>query len=79
MKSLILILLLILKIFLLIISTVFFLLGVYEQIAGPAGLERLLIKLHIPLSYNQVFCGGLISLALLFAIHILRLKLSGKL
>ena len=53
--------------------------GVYEQIMGPADAEKLLKKLHIPLSYNQALIIGLACLALMFASYILRAKLSGRL
>jgi len=62
-----------------IITVLFLILGIYEQIVGPAGLEKLLKKLHIPLSYNMVLIIGLLCIALMFASYILRAKLSGRL
>ena len=52
--------------------------GVYEQIVGPADADKLLKKLHIPLSYNQALIIGLACLALMFVSYILRAKLSGR-
>ena len=61
------------------VATVLFLIwGLYEEIVGPAGAEKLLKKLHIPLNYNQMLIAGIASIALLFASHILRAKLSGR-
>jgi len=46
-------------------ATVFFaIFGVYEQIMGPTDAEKLLKKLHIPLSYNQALIIGFICIAL---------------
>ena len=46
-------------------ATVFFaIFGVYELIMGPADAEKLLKKLHIPLSYNQALIIGFICIAL---------------
>ena len=44
--------LLIVNIIFFIATVLFAIFGVYEQIMGPAGAEKLLKKLHIPLSYN---------------------------
>lgn len=44
--------LLIVNIISFIATVLFAIFGVYEQIMGPAGAEKLLKKLHIPLSYN---------------------------
>ena len=52
--------------------------GVYEQIMGPADAEKLLKKLHIPLSYNQVLIIWFICLALMIITYFLRAKLSGR-
>ena len=53
--------------------------GIYEQIMGPADAEKLLKKLHIPLSYNQTLIIGFACLALMIISYILREKLSGRL
>ena len=53
--------------------------GVYEQIMVPADAEKLLKKLHIPLTYNQALIIGFVCLALMFVSYILRAKLSGRL
>ena len=46
-------------------ATVFFaIFGVYELIMGPADAEKLLKKLHIPLSYNPALIIGFICIAL---------------
>jgi len=46
-------------------ATVFFaIFGVYELIMGPTDAEKLLKKLHIPLSYNQALIIGFICIAL---------------
>ena len=34
-------------------TALFALFGIYELIMGPADAEKLLKKLHIPLTYNQ--------------------------
>ena len=53
--------------------------GVYEQIMGPADAEKLLKKLHIPLSYNQALIIGFVCLTLMIISYILIEKLSGRL
>lgn len=58
-----------------IFSGMFAILGLYEQIVGAADLERLLEKLHIPLSYNQVLIIGVVSIILMYVSYILRKKL----
>ena len=61
------------------IATILFIIfGLYEQIMGPASAEKLLEKLHIPLSYNQTLIVGVISIALMGFSYILIKKLSGK-
>ena len=60
-------------------TVLFSIFGVYEQIMGPANAEKLLQKLHIPLSYNQVLIIGLIFLVLMITSYILRAKLTGRL
>lgn len=62
------------------VTTILFaIFGIYEQIMGPADAEKLLKKLHIPLSYNQVLIIGFISLVLMIISNILLAKLSGRL
>lgn len=60
-----------------VVVVLFGAIGIYEQITGPAGVEKLLKKLNIPLSFNQVFIIGIISIVLLWVTYILRKKLSG--
>ena len=60
-------------------TVLFAIFGVYEQIMGPADAEKLLKKMHIPLSYNQALIIGLVCLALMIISYILRAKLSGRL
>ena len=62
------------------VTTILFaIFGIYEQIMGPADAKKLLKKLHIPLSYNQVLIIGFISLVLMIISNILLAKLSGRL
>ena len=60
-------------------TVLFAILGLYEQIMGPADVEKLLEKLPIPLSYNQALIIGLVCIVLMTASYILRAKLSGRL
>ena len=60
-------------------TVLFAIFGVYEQIMGPEDAEKLLKKLHIPLSYNQALIIGFVCLALMIVSYILRAKLSGRL
>lgn len=71
--------LLIINIISFVITVLFGVFGIYEQIMGPIDAEKLLKKLHIPLSYNQALIIGFICLALMIITYILRAKLSGKL
>ena len=57
---------------------VFAIFGVYEQIMGPAEAERLLKKLNIPLSCNQVFLLAIIFVVIMMGSHFARKKLSGE-
>ena len=68
----------IIKIISFVVSMVFLVYGIYEQIVGPGGAERLLKKLNIPLSYNQAFLFSIVSGALFFITCILQEKLTGK-
>ena len=60
-------------------TVLFSIIGVYDQIMGPAGVEKLFKKLHIPLTYNQMLFIGIFCIVLMGATYILRAKLSGKL
>ena len=60
-------------------TVLFAILGLYEQIMGPADVEKLLEKLPIPLSYNQALIIGFVCLVLMTISYILRKKLSGRL
>ncbi len=71
--------LLIVNIISFVVTVAFGVFGVYEQIMGPADAEKLLKKLHIPLSYNQTLIIGFVFLALMIITYILRAKLSGEL
>ncbi len=44
---------------------VFGVFGIAEYILGPAGVEKLLKRLHIPWSYNRVLIVGFICLAIM--------------
>lgn len=73
------IMLLIVIIITLIVTVLFTLFGLYEQFMGPADAEKLLKKMHIPLSYNQAFVIGMVCAVLLALSFGLKLKLSGLL
>ena len=60
-------------------TVLFAIFGVYEQIMGPADVEKLLKRLHIPLNYNQVLIIGFVCLVLMIISYILIEKLSGRL
>lgn len=60
-------------------TALFALFGIYELIMGPADAEKLLKKLHIPLTYNQTLIIGFIFLILAIAWYIIKAKLTGKL
>lgn len=62
-----------------VITVLFAILGLYEQIMGIANAKKLLQKLHIPLSYKQTLIIGCASILLMFITFILREKLYGKL
>ena len=59
-------------------TILFAILGIHEQIKGSANLEKLLKKLHIPLSHKLVLIIGIVCILLMFIIYILREKLSGR-
>lgn len=60
-------------------TVLFALFGIYELIMGPADAEKLLKKLHIPLTYNQTLIIGFIFVILAIAWYIIKAKLTGKL
>ena len=62
-----------------LVTILFAIFGIYEQIMGPADAEKMLKRLRIPLSYSQTLIVGFVCLALMFASYILRAKLAGKL
>lgn len=59
-------------------TALFALFGIYELIMGPADAEKLLKKLHIPLTYNQTLIIGFIFVILAIAWYIIKAKLTGK-
>jgi len=61
------------------ITILFGIFGIYEQIMGPADAEKLLKKLHIPLSYNQALIIGFVCLGIMCITYTLRAKLAGVL
>ena len=72
------IVLLIINIISSVLSILFGIYGIFEQIVGAGCVERLLKKFKIPLSYNQIFIIGFVSVALMIITYILRRKLTGK-
>ena len=60
-------------------TALFALFGIYELIMGPADAEKLLKKLHIPLTYNHTLIIGFIFVILAIAWYIIKAKLTGKL
>ena len=62
-----------------VLIMLFAILGIYDQIMGPDDTKKLLKKLKIPLSYNQILIIELVCIVLLFVTYILQAKLSGKL
>ena len=60
-------------------TALFALFGIYQLIKGPADAEKLLKKLHIPLTYNQTLIIGFIFVILAIAWYIIKAKLTGKL
>ena len=72
------IIMLIIDIISFVFSILFTIFGIYELIMGPAGAEKLLKIMHIPLSFNQVIIIGIVFVVLTFASRILRDKFSGR-
>lgn len=65
-----------------IVSFVFVLIfgafGLVEYFLGPAGIEKILKQLKIPLSYNQVLFIGFFCLTVMIISYIVRRKMSGQ-
>ena len=72
-------LLLIINIVFFVVTILFGIFGIYEQLMGPGDAEKLLEKLNIPLNYNQVLIIGFVCFALMLIVYIIRAKISGKL
>ena len=62
-----------------LVTVLFGIFGIYEDIMGPDDAKRLLKKMNIPLSYKQVLIIGFASLTIMFIAWILRDKLLGSL
>ncbi len=78
MNSFINIILIIVNIISFVVTILFSIFGLYDEIMGPAHSEKLLKKLHIPLSYNGVLIIGIVSILIMFISYILRTKLLGR-
>lgn len=78
MKIFVKIVLSIINIFLFAIVILFLILGVCDQILGPASVEKLLNRMNIPFSYNQVFIMGFVCTVLMVITYILSKKIFGK-
>ena len=78
MKVFIKVSLIIVNIISLVGTVLFAIYGIHDEIMGPAASERLLEKLHIPLTYNQALFVGLACAVIMMATHILRLKMLGR-
>lgn len=79
MRAFINIFLLIANVFSFVVTILFAIFGIYEQIMGPADAAKLLKKLNIPLSYKQVLIIGFTCLALTIITYLVRAKLLGRL
>ncbi len=75
MKAFLNIILLIVNISSYIITVLFVIFSLYEQIVGPVKAEKLIQKLHIPLSYNQILVVGFVAVVIM----LISLNLRGKL
>ena len=69
-------LLLIINIISVIAGVLFWLFCIYDALAGPASAKKLLLKLNIPLTYEQMLLSGFICLAIIFITYFFREKLS---
>jgi hypothetical protein len=78
MTSIVKLVLLIVNILCLVITVLFGIFGIYEQIMGPANAERLLRRIHFPLNYNQTLIMFFVCLVVLIVTYIIRMNLSGK-
>ena len=76
MKQIANVVLLVINILSFVVSVVFCVFGIYEQIMGPADAKKLLEKLNIPLNYKQVLLLGFACIALLFISCVLKGRLS---
>ena len=72
MKSILSCILLIINIVTFAITVLFAIFGVYEYFCGPDRAEKMLEKMHIPLSYRQTLIIGFASLVLMGISYILR-------
>lgn len=79
MRAFINIFLLIANVFSFVVTILFAIFGIYEQIMGPADAAKLLKKLNIPLSYKQVLIIGFTCIALTIITYLVRAKLLGRL
>ena len=70
--------LIILNIVSFIVTVLFAIFGLYEQIMGATDAEKMLEKLHIPLSYRQVLIIGTVSVFIMIFTYLLRTKFFGK-
>lgn len=62
-----------------IITVLFVIFSLYVEIVGPVRAEKLLQKLHIPLSYNQMLVVGFVAVVIMLISLNLRGKLSKRL
>ena len=62
-----------------IITVLFVIFSLYVEIVGPVIAEKLLQKLHIPLSYNQMLVVGFVAVVIMLISLNLRGKLSKRL
>lgn len=60
------------------IVILFIILGACDQILGPASVEKLLNRMNIPFSYNQVFIIGFVCAVLMIITYIINKKIFGK-
>ena len=75
MKSIVSCILLIISSVTFVITVLFAIFGVYEYFGGPDRAEKMLEKMHIPLSYRQTLIIGFASLVLMGISYILRKNL----
>ena len=75
MKSIVSCILLIISSVTFVITVLFAIFGIYEYLGGPDRAEKMLEKMHIPLSYRQTLIIGFASLVLMGISYILRKNL----